>query len=242
MLKTLLTIVCLLLAAGNALAEDVLLVTAGAAPGKYILTLGADGRVTSIVPLGQVISLNGQPTPPPIDPQPGPAPHPFESEVERITKASLAAGGTPTTGAAISSAYSFVADGIANGTITTARALEAIKAATTLVLSKQSDAAAWQTWRTSLGDALTTLRDQGSLSTQEQYVTTFRQIVNGIGRATGFTGDPAEILRLAKVVHFDLKQLNRPVLGILDNINFEQLMALIKLIVELLKLFQGGGL
>jgi hypothetical protein len=207
---------------GTASAQDVLLDTTGAAPGKYILTLAADGTVT-VAPLSQVVSLSGQPSPPP-----PPTGSPFEIQVEQLTKAALAAGGTKTTAAALSSVYSIVADGVASGTIPPSSALSAIKSATDVALAGQADIAAWQSWRTGIGDALTTLQSTFALVTQKQYVATLRAVSSGVNRAIGLTLTTSQIRAIPK------EQL-----GTVNGIDMAKLLELImRIVLELMAIFK----
>lgn len=210
--------------------------TAGAADGDHYLKVTiAAGKIVGVVPLSQAWKVKlsgGQPSPPnvpPTNPPPG-NPSPFEAEIERMTRDVLSKGGTQTTGAALSSVYSLVADEVLAGRIEPASALPAIKAGTNLVLAKQADAAAWAGWRTSVGDALTQL----PLDTKEQMWSAIRQVANGLNRATGFNVSPAELVswgpgRLA------IEKAD----GILDGIDLAKLVELIKAVMELIKLFQG---
>lgn len=218
-----------LLLCGVATAEEVGVVVDDSRPGSYLVTVGAD-RAVSVVPF-RIVRPGASPSPPAPQPVPVPPgnPSPFEAEVERLTKEVLSKGGTVTTGAALSSVYSLVADEVLAGRIAPASAMPAIKAATDLVLSKQADGAAWATWRQSIGDALTILSQQGQLGTKDQVWAALRQISNGLNKATGFTHSPSALPRIAA-----------PANGILDGVNLQQLMELIKLVVELLKLFGVG--
>ena len=225
-----LLLAAMLILPGAATAEEVGVVVDDSRPGSYLVTVAAD-RAVSVVPF-RVVRPGASPSPPPTVPpvgQPPGSPSPFEAEVERITKEALAKGGTATTGAALSSVYSLVADEVLAGRIAPASALPAIKAATDLVLAKQADGAAWATWRQSIGDALTILNQQGQLGTRDQVWAALRQIANGLNKATGFNHSPQALPKLAA-----------PANGILDGVNLAQLMELIKLIVELLKLFGVG--
>lgn len=214
--------VSLLAIGGTATAGEVAVVIDDAKAGTYLVTVGTDGTV-AVNPIRVV-----RPGLPPVGPPPDQPPTTFEAEVERQTKAVLTAGGSPTTGAALSSVYSLVADEVAAGRLAPGSALPAVKAATDLVMSKQADAAAWASWRTTIGDALTILSQQGKLGTKEQVAAALRQVSGGLKRASGLNMTVAEVLKLQP-----------DMLGILDGIDFAQLIELIKLIMELLKLFGG---
>jgi hypothetical protein len=208
----------LVFVAAAAIAEEVGAVVDDSKPATYLVTVHADRTVT-IAPFRVVRPGQGPPTSPPnvppTNPPPGNNPSPFEAQ---------------TTGAALSSVYSLVADEVLAGRIEPASALPAIKAATNLVLAKQADAAAWAGWRTSVGDALTQL----PLDTKEQMWSALRQVANGLNRATGFNVSPAELVK------WDAGRLAvGKADGILDGIDLAQLVELIKLVMELIKLFQG---
>ena len=218
-----------LLAPMPAVADEVAVLVNDATPGSYILTVNADRSIT-VNPIRVV--RPGLPVPPPTSPPPTTPPgnpSPFELEIERQTKAAISTGGTATTGAALSAVYSLVADEVAAGRMAPGSALPAIKAASDLVLTKQADGALWVGWRQSVGDALFILQQQGALGTKEQVSAALKSISVGINRATGFSKGPAE---LSKVV--------APANGILDGVNLQQLMELIRLVMELLKLFGVG--
>src|SRR5688572_17931893 len=101
--------------------------TAGAKPGTYILTVAADGTVSVSGPTNLVrLADLGGPNPPPVDP----VLSPFAQEVQRQTAAVLQAGGSKTTGAALSAVYSLVSEGIADGSIAVDKAFSATKAGT----------------------------------------------------------------------------------------------------------------
>lgn len=230
---TLIATALVLALAWNARAQIVALDLTGAKPGSsFIGVVNPDGKTVTIRPLEQTVKLAEVSTLPNPNPNPIPSPgSPFEQEVERITRAALAAGGTKTTGAAISSAYSFVADAVANGSILPANALPAVRAATDMILSNQADRAAWQVWRTSIGDALTVL----PLTTKEQYVATLRSVSAGMNQATGFSPTTAQLVDFANA-KIKASALAAP--GILDGIDLAKLIELIRLILDLLKMFR----
>lgn len=221
--------ILLLLVVPALAADPVMIDTTGVSAGTtFLLTVNADGTVT-IRPLAQAIklsSLGGTPAP---NPTPDPSPTPFSAEIEKQTAAAIAAGGTKTTAAALSSVYSIIASGVSDGTIPPVSALPAVKLATDTVLAAQADSAKWLAWRTSVGGALETLRQQGALSTKEQYASAFMQVSAGARKAAGFRHDPVA-----------LSKTDPKGQGILDGIDFAKLIELIKLILELLKIFGGG--
>jgi hypothetical protein len=227
----------LLLPAGHLQADEVAVMIDGNKPGSYLLTVAVDGSVT-VNPI-RVVRPGQTPTPP--DKPDQPPPTPFELEVERVTNTALAAGASKVTAAALSSVYSLVSVEVAEGRITPANALPAVSAATNAVLAAQADRATWSPWRTSVSGALTTLAQQGALSTKEQYASALKQIATGINSATGVTVDPSDALkqptseRAIRAIQASLER--RGQLGILDGIDLAKLIELIKLVMELLKLF-----
>lgn len=190
--------------------------------GTYLLT--KNGGAVSVNPI-TLIRPTSNPIP---NPPPGPGPQtPFEKTVAKLTSEAIAAGGTETTAAAIASVYSLVSDSVADGSIDHDRALDAVGAGVRLVMGQVSDAAKWAQFRTVLGDALDTIRQDGSLATKEQYVKVLKEIANGMNSVTGFNGDtdnPGEY--------------SNPNAGILGNIDIAKIIELIKLLMELFKLFK----
>lgn len=190
-------------------------------------TVTTDGKGGAIVvPLAGVVDPTDLPDPP--DPPTGPVLTPFEKEIQSQTKAVLDKGGTKTTGAALSEVYSRVSAGVANGTVDHAQALAAVKAGSNLVLAEMPDSALWATWRTSVGESLTKLQQDGDLTTKAQYASALRQVANGLNAATGYTNAAQKAVATGE-----------PGKGILDGIDIAKIIELIKLIMELLKLFKG---
>lgn len=221
-MKTIALCCALLYCVASVAGEDVIL--RGIKPGTYTLEVASGGAV-SITP-ARLVNVGGVPAP---NPTPGPGPStPFELEIKAQSAKVLANGGTKTTGAALSSVYSLVADSVAEGSVTPEMALKAIKAATDMVLANQADKEAWLPWRTAVGDALTKLQQDGSLATKEQYVSTLRQIAGGLKQATGFRQEPQA-----------LASQDPAGKGIVGGIDIGKIIELIKLIMELLKLFGG---
>ncbi len=224
MLPKLLAALGILLAlVGFATAEDHAVIIDDSKPGTFLMTVDASGGVT-VVPLR--VTRVGKPSPP-VDPQPH-DPTAFEEAITKLAQAALTSGGTKTTGAALSSVYSLVSSGVSDGSIAPDKAFEAVKKATDTVLSIQSDGAKWATFRTEVGKALTALAADGSLTTKAQIAAALQSIANGMNEATGFTGQPAAFARAG------VKDA-----GILDGIDIAKLIELIKLIMELMKLFGG---
>lgn len=201
--------------------------------GDYVLTKKA-GVVTGVRPL--TLYVPGGPTPNP-NPTPAPGPQtPFQAEVQRLTKAALAKGGTETTGAGISSVYSLAADTLDTGKLDVAVAPDAVRRGTTAVVNLQKEQAAWAEFADKLDEAITILRAKGDLKTKEQFSAAFRDVAKGMDSATGFTGNARDVVKL-----------DPSKAGILGNIDLAKLIELIKLIMEIIKAFSpavgviGGG-
>ena len=227
-------------------AEQIVVIdVGGAAPGRHFIevTIDAKGEVSGIRKLTNVVRLGGNPAPtPPPPPTPDPPPtDPLREQIRKLTLDTNAKGGTRTTAAALAAIYEMVADGVskwpAAGSIPPANAIPAVKAATDAVMATQADRNAWQPWRTSVGGALDKLRQDGSLSTKEDYVYAFTQIAAGIKEGTNTRSVDAQKL-LTQGESGVSAHMREAVFG---DINFAQLLELIKLIVELLKLFGIGG-
>lgn len=203
-------------------AADVAVIVDDSRPGTYLVTVAADGSVTAN-PLRVVRpgTLPNPPAPPPATP--------FVLEVRKQTAAVLAAGGSKTTAAGLSAVYSLVADGVAEGGLDATKSFEAVKTASDMILGSQPDGAKWATFRSDVGKALTALRDGGKLNTKAEIVKAFREIAAGMNLATGFHGDPRS-----------LAGIDPRTAGVLDGINLARIIELIKLVMELLKLFKGG--
>lgn len=204
--------------------------------GDYVLTKKA-GVVTRVVPLDLYTPGATAPTDPMDPPNPPGNLTPFQTEIQKQTKAALAKGGTVTTGAGVSSVYSLAADAINAGTLDVAVAADAVRRGTTAVVNAQKEQAAWAEFSTALDDTITTLRAKGDLKTKAQYVTAFRDISKGMDAATGYSSTAHVILAS------DPKNIDAAVgLGIFGNIDLAKLIELIKLIVELFKLFSPAAL
>jgi hypothetical protein len=237
MIRVLVAMAALGCLGSTGLADEIAVMLDGSRPGSYLVTVAADGTVTAN-PI-RVVRPGQTPAPPPPN-SPTPAP-PFMAEIERLTKSSLSAGGTKTTAAALSSVYSLVSDEVFKGSIAVDKALPAVAAATNTILATQADRDAWGAWRTAVSGALTTLAQQGSLATKDQYAQVLKEISLGIDRATGFSFEPRDVplhpttAAAMEEIVATLKADRQ--LGILDGINLAQLIELIKLVMELLKLF-----
>lgn len=227
-MKTLLGLMLLVASAVTALAGEIVVDT-GNKPGTFYLKVevASDGSAT-VSPL-KVVRL-GEPTSPtdPTDPNQPTDPTAFSKAIQAQTQAVLNAGGSKTTGARISAVYSLVANSVADDSIPVAKALDAIKVGTDLALNGQADAAKWVPWRTSTGEALATLQQDGSLTTKAQHAQAFREIAAGMNAATGFTGSVTA-----------LASADPKTAGILGgNIDLAKIIELIKLLLELFKMFK----
>lgn len=211
----------------SALAGEIV-VDAGNTPGTFYLkvVVASDGSAT-VSPL-KVVRL-GEPTNP-TDPIPDPNPTDptaFSKAIQAQTQAALDSGGSKTTGARISAVYSLVANSVADDSIAVGKALEAIKLGTDMALQGQADSAKWTAWRTSTGNALAVLQQDGSLTTKAQYAGAFKEIAAGMNAATGFEGN---VVALQKI---DPKNA-----GILDGIDMAKLIEFIKLLLAIFAAFK----
>lgn len=205
--------------------------------GKYYLTTkGPNGPIFKEVTV-EIMNLdNSVPNPPtnPNPPNPSPNPteptDPFELKIAQLTEQVIKNGGTKTTAAGLSSAYSIVADNILSGEIPFDKALTIIPVVTNRVLRDETDKNKWITWKSDISKALQTLQQEGHLSTKEKFASTLKSVCRGMDYVSGFNGDtkrPAEL-------H------SKKSAGILGNIDIERLIEIIKFIMELIKLFSGG--
>lgn len=220
-MKSIVSIVLVALMGLSALAQDTHLDLTGAKPGVYKLVISTTGEV-SVVPL-KVVKIGEQPTPPPTEPN-LPA---FEEGVKAATTTVLNNGGSKTTGAAISSVYSLASSGVSDGSISLTNWSKFVKAGTDAVVSAQEDGNKWTTFRTEIGKTLTTLSAEGELDTKAEVSAVLKSIANGMNSATGFKGSPAETAKL-----------DPSKAGILEGIDLAKVIELIKLIMELMKLFK----
>lgn len=198
--------------------------------GVYVFT--KSNGVVTLVPLDltkPVISPSPTPTP---TPTPSPL-TPFQAETQRLTKVAMAKGGTETTGAGISSVYSLAADGLSATppTLDVSVAADFVRRGTTAVVNAQKEQVAWSEFSTAMDDTITTLRAKGDLKTAAQFSAAFRDVAKGMDSATGFTGKPKEVMKLDPATA-----------GLFGNIDLAKLIELIKLIMELLKLFSPAML
>lgn len=182
--------------------------------------------------LVKILDLDGGSSPP-IDPPGDPLPlAQFEAKITEITVVVLQQrSGTKTTAAALASVYSLVADNVASDGILVKDALGAIKSATDIVFTRVTDDAAWTAWRAAVGNMLTKAQEDGVLDTKAQNVATFRAIAKGMNAASGFNGDTTN----PKAAQTQVSA------GILGDINITELIALIKAILDFIKLLRGGA-
>jgi hypothetical protein len=170
--------------------------------------------------------------PPPVDPDPDP----FVEEVRKQTAEVLQAGGSKTTGAALSAVYSLVSGGVADGSVAPDKAFSATKAGTDAIMAAQADRDKWTKWRADMGAALTTLQGQGLLTTKEQIAGVLGDISKGLDKATGNTLEPRLVAKIPAGAEFAF-DVDGKADGILDGINLKELIALIKDIIEILRAF-----
>lgn len=199
---------------------------------SVIINVDSQGKITYVIdPSKPVFLYPNSPTNPNPNPNPNPEPepsNPFEKTVSDITKIVINQGGTKTTAAAISSVYSLVSEGVGNGSITIDKAFSAVSSATSLVLTSQADGNKWQTWRDEVGKSLVVLQQDGSLKTKEDYTKVLKEISNGINSAIGVNSET-----LNQLINGNNRVENR----LFENIDIQKLIELVKLVMELLKLF-----
>jgi hypothetical protein len=219
---------CLLaLPAGDAMAGETAVVVDDSKPATYLVTVAADGSV-SVNPIRVVRSGAPLPGPTPT-PTPG-TPTAFTKAVQGLTKAALDSGATPTTAAALSSVYSLVSSGVKDGSIPEAVALPAIKAATDTIMLNVADRDKWTKWRTDLSVALETLRQQGVLKIPDALT----EVAAGIDLALGRSINPRAIVGMTAAQQGVAVNTDK----LFENIDLAKLIELIKLILELLKIFR----
>ena len=227
-------LLALALLAASASAWSAELVLVKTETGHYTLAKDAQGvpKLTKVDL--QIVDLTGV-TGPEVPAPPPPGTTAFERAIQAQTAGVIQAGGSKTTAAGISAAYSLVSEAVTKGDIPHAKAFDAVKAATDTVLALQPDNDKWTTWRNDLGKALTTLGSQGHLDTKEQVAGILKEISRGIDLATG-----GSIPKASDFVQMDLDNIDRgdgKADGILDGIDLQRLMELIKFVIEILKLF-----
>jgi hypothetical protein len=219
----------------SASAQD--LVDLGGPDGEYhYKVIRQGGKIVKVVgPLAVHKPVQPDGEQPPVTPT-NPALSPFAQEVQRQTAAVLQSGGSKTTGAGISAAYSLASSGVADGSIATDKVFAAVKAATDVVMANVSDAQAWRQWRSDISAALNALQAQGKLATKEQVAAVLADVAKGLDAATGNTFDPKTLSALKAGTELSLDTDGR-LDGILDGVNIRELIALIKEIIDILKAF-----
>lgn len=205
-------VLALALCASIAAAADVAVILDDSRPGTFLVTVGADGGITA-VPL-KVVRVGQSPIPP-TNPPPS-SETPLQATVRQLTAQAMAAGGKPDTAAQLAAVYAIVSDECLAGKVTPEQAWPLLTQATDAVLNRAADKGAWTAWRAGVGAELTTLRDSGKLDSKDQAAAKLREISAAIKG------------HLSKQVQA----------GILDEINWESIIALVRLIIELLQAFK----
>lgn len=172
--------------------------TAGSAPGSYVLTIGDDGKVVSIVGPTRLTLLRDASSSPtnPTDPAPQPE-TPFEVNIRDLTAETLVptGKGTKQTGAGLSAVYAIASGAVAKGELPGNKIEEFIAAASDKVLegAAADDRTAWNAWRLKITGIIGRLSGQGELATREQWADLLSQINRGVDAATGVPVDPAKL-------------------------------------------------
>lgn len=244
------TVVLLVLLATPALLNAQQLDATDLADGKYNYEIEVrGGKVVAISPT-QVFKLTppGQPQPTP-DPTPPPVdPTSIENSVKTITLDTLKKpGATKQTAAGLSAAYSAVSAAVSDGSLSVvppapgelSDAQKALGLAIGIVLGRANatDRAAWEQWRVAIGTTLTQMANNGDLSTKAQWAKALDQIHKGIDGATGVPINVASLQRVTPAAAAQALQAAHGQ-GILDGIDIATIIELIKLILELFKLFK----
>ena len=195
-------------------------------PATYLVTVGADGSV-AVNPI-RVVRVGDQPNP---DPIPG-DPTPLEAAIKARALESLSKlGATKQTAAGLSAAYSLVASGIRDGSIPPTSSQSAIAIATgdrgVMKNATAADKAAWLPFKEEIIRKISEGFIAGDFPTKEALASFIDQVHNGIDYATGVTINTAQ-----------LQRLDPRTLGILDGIDLAKIIELIKLLLELFKLFR----
>jgi hypothetical protein len=161
-------------------AEEIAVMIDDSKPGAYLVEVDAAGRVTAR-PTKMV-----RPGQSPTNPTDPPPPTTLSTHVQQLTSAALVEGGSHSTAASLSVAYSVVANQVDSGGLTLPQVGPALKALCDGLIP-QGEAAIWAKWRIGVGDALTT-----RLGTKADAIAALRAIsdgaksaVNGSAAATG---------------------------------------------------------
>lgn len=133
--------------------------------------------VIEVIPIGHKPPVD---PPDPVDPS---TPTDFEVGVKNLTAEAIKAGGTRTTAVAISNVFLSAFGSVASGQTTLENALPLVSDGIRQVFKTRTDEAKWVHFRTELGEALDTLRQDGKISTKEEYAGVFKEIANGMSAA-----------------------------------------------------------
>lgn len=229
-MKTLWTLLLIVLSAAPLYAEPIIIETDGAENGTYYYKITVKDGAATLSPLVNVVRLGKPTSPGPNDPPPPGQPSEFSKAIQALTKQTLDAGGSPTTAAGLSSVYSLVADGIKDGSISEANAFLAVKLATDTVMANVTDKDKWTKWRTDLSLALETLRQQGVL----KLPATFYEVAAGVDLALGGSINPKKLAGLTAAQQGQIVNSDK----LFENIDITKLIQLIMLLLELFKAFR----
>jgi hypothetical protein len=233
MRKTL-SVLLLLLCPASAIAEDFTRKFTGLERGKsYELSVDQDG-VFHVSPLEVVVVGKPSPKPPPVDPDPvDPDGDQIKGLVSSLTKDALAAGGTKNTGAALSSVYLAASEAVKQGKVKPSESADKVKDVLDAVMILQADRDAWRVWRTTISEAIATAESNGSLQTADQYAAMYKIVGDGVKAAVGFQFNPLSLARADAATARAADAKDGKADGILDGITWEQIFALIQLILKL---------
>ena len=226
-------LLALLLLALPSLAWAEVIDTAGAKAGTYILTIGADGTVAVSGPTKLVRLSDLKPTDP-VDPDPtDPDEDQIKALISSLTKDALAAGGTKNTGAALSSVYLAASEAVKQGKVKPGESADKVKDVLDAVMILQGDRDAWRVWRTTISEAIATAESNGSLQTANQYAAMYKLVGDGVKAAVGFQFNPLDLARADAATARAADAKDGKADGILDGITWDQIFALIQLILKL---------
>lgn len=197
-MRRLILSLCLYLSVIGVSQAQTLVVTKG---GYYWLSLDGSGRPT-LMPVPQVVTLDGGPTVPPPSPPP-------TSSLRTKAKTLAIATGDPTGIMALSSVYSIVADKVNSGEIDHTRSLAATVQLTDAVLGSLGTAQKWTAWRSGISADIILLQQQGKLSTKAEYVAVLKDVAGGLEDASKTSGilDNINWENLFKLIMFILELL-----------------------------------
>ena len=175
-------ILALLLLLTPSLAWAEVIDTAGAKPGSYILTIGADGTVAVSGPTKLVRLSDLKPG----DPDPVPVETLLQVRVKQLTREALAAGGKPETAAKLAGVYAVVSGFCRDGTLSPdmVRGTPAkpgfLSAATDKALEGLPDKDVWTAWRKGLGTELALRHPADRETTKELLGATLQEVSSAI--------------------------------------------------------------